>query len=1330
MTGRRRLEEQERDEEERRKVLAWLSPLSFEAKHRQVSELRQGSTGLWFLEHETFIQWKTAQKDLVLWSSGIPGAGKTYMASTVIDNLRLCEKNRSDLPVAFIYADYKDHYQQRALHFLSCITRQLASQIPAFLNCVKSLYKDRQITPVSEEVPLLTFTEQIDLLRKVSNHVSRYFIIIDAVDELPTLDEMICEDVRSDFLQTISKLPSAKIFITSRPHISSKAFFQNALHIPIEASDTDLRTFLEAKISTSKRLGGIVSKDKTLKEQIVQTITAKASGMFLLARLQLEQLMAAITPRQVRMMLEKLSKKLADIYECAIMRIKQQPDIEAKLGMRTIFWIACSRRALTVSEITQALSIESEDESLDEGGIIDIQIILESCAGLIHLQAVSSDLDLEYGPFCNEDTLHFTHHTMQEYMSEGRAGPLSNSHCDIANTCLTYLCFKTFRFGIPNPLNNPFLAYAAPFWPAHTTFVDNGLDYELIGTLISRRYPALSKTWLQFAFRGTFGRAHRNIPPGFAVAAVAKHGASNVLRYLLDKGIPVNVMFRSRWTPLIICIQSRNYACAELIVANGLTNDPNANQVWIKKTYDTYMSEGALDKFYNLMQDHIDPIKSADHDFTKSRTRAPTLPLIADAMLSGERTILRSFLHENWNSYLSDPHSRSSDRKMVSNPQSILIDAVRSGNFQILERLASVGAKLSEILATLLMIAVLQEQEELTQALLQAGADPNSALAYYDLPLVAALKLKNNAVMRILLKGGACLDVSSVSGETPLTLAIINGDKNVIEELLKAGANPDFRCLATDSPLAEAVKQQAIGVVRLLLRAGATVNSSCRRDRTPLTFALRLQNIHIVRRLLKAGAAMKVLPLVIPIEKETENLVQTLLEDQCKVEGTNEPRLFTIFVASQNSTVAQDLLAHGTYVSKAHFYKNYRQQNLTQNPCGPAFAFLLDPGSLEGMPANDFTLTLRSLLDQGLFKVFRQISLPRKIITNVDAKQAELLLVSILGSELDPIPPYWIELAKICGLTTETLLKGAICLGNVQIATHIMYKHRRQFDMHVGFRSPSMTAIKYQRPSLIVVCSSLYTTCHTSLTRLALEWFALNLAIFERQASLKELLNFPTDNVGTEQSFIRVNRAIEIQELFFQIHGHANIKRIYPYEWLTYDRLFRIARLGTKEEFGVLKEAIARGVRPIDFNVYVASGLGGMDLLAEGYWMWKRKDKETERNTEQRIHTCLSDLLPSSMPPKTDWLGDMKRALAISHSGFWQFSERLRSRLCSPSSHEKEQFVDEFVAVLRDADPEIDSGWDTHLMQLGAPIGGLESNKLRPSPKKDIDEMLSWFLEF
>ena len=66
--------------DERSRILSWLSPLEPRARHQDVRTRRLDNIGDWLLEDPAFQAWCNGDGDLpVLLCPGNPGAGKTYI---------------------------------------------------------------------------------------------------------------------------------------------------------------------------------------------------------------------------------------------------------------------------------------------------------------------------------------------------------------------------------------------------------------------------------------------------------------------------------------------------------------------------------------------------------------------------------------------------------------------------------------------------------------------------------------------------------------------------------------------------------------------------------------------------------------------------------------------------------------------------------------------------------------------------------------------------------------------------------------------------------------------------------------------------------------------------------------------------------------------------------------------------------------------------------------------------------------------------------------------------------------------------------------------------
>ncbi|KAI5839139.1 hypothetical protein DFP73DRAFT_614623 [Morchella snyderi] len=73
--------------EERINLCQWLFCGPFDEKHVEISGKRKLNTGEWLLAHNQFKSWIDDSGPRLLWGCGIPGAGKTFLSSRVIDEL-------------------------------------------------------------------------------------------------------------------------------------------------------------------------------------------------------------------------------------------------------------------------------------------------------------------------------------------------------------------------------------------------------------------------------------------------------------------------------------------------------------------------------------------------------------------------------------------------------------------------------------------------------------------------------------------------------------------------------------------------------------------------------------------------------------------------------------------------------------------------------------------------------------------------------------------------------------------------------------------------------------------------------------------------------------------------------------------------------------------------------------------------------------------------------------------------------------------------------------------------------------------------------------------
>ena len=162
---------------DKNEMLEWMSKIGYKANHVQACELQQEGTGKWFSEGETFKSWTEGHPTTpFIWLSGLPGAGKTILTSSLIS--RKLEKTLAGDAVAYFYFDFKVPEKQQAIPFLRSIIRQLLSECKDIPPDVTSIYNRYRYSGKQA-----TANELRSIFRYVSATFNKVFLMIDALDE-------------------------------------------------------------------------------------------------------------------------------------------------------------------------------------------------------------------------------------------------------------------------------------------------------------------------------------------------------------------------------------------------------------------------------------------------------------------------------------------------------------------------------------------------------------------------------------------------------------------------------------------------------------------------------------------------------------------------------------------------------------------------------------------------------------------------------------------------------------------------------------------------------------------------------------------------------------------------------------------------------------------------------------------------------------------------------------------------------------------------------------------------------------------------------------------
>jgi hypothetical protein len=156
-------------------------------------------------------------------------------------------------------------------------------------------------------------------------------------------------------------------------------------------------------------------------------------------------------------------------------------------------------------------------------------------------------------------------------------------------------------------------------------------------------------------------------------------------------------------------------------------------------------------------------------------------------------------------------------------------------------------------------------QRQASEALLDAGADPNGVTASsVATPLHFAANADAVDVVRLLLAHGAASDARAVNGRTPLHFAAQRGNDASVNALLKGGADPNAADPQGQTPLHLAAQAGNATTIRVLLAGGADPERADSSGAVPADLAAKDDAIRAFRAVPGASHAATPAPAPTP----------------------------------------------------------------------------------------------------------------------------------------------------------------------------------------------------------------------------------------------------------------------------------------------------------------------------------------------------------------------------------------------------------------------------------------------------------------------------------
>lgn len=408
------------------KLLDWLSPLqSLEGKLDTAIQKRDSNTVKWFFVHKSYTDW-TRREGSLLWLHGIPGSGKTILASTIIQKLQGLSGNAR---LAYFFCDFSDPSSKDPAVLMRTLTHQLVRRM-SDQECTETFteafIRIRDGLPPPSHIHALHET----LLVKAIG-TQQVVIVIDALDECDSREGLL------PILCELAKNPTLHLCVTSRYDRDIATAFTKfstiSLHDVTSLMGEDFRRY----VSKAMRTRSNISKfPQELRSRGIEKLINEADGIFRWIDIQLDRLDACRTAKAFNDALNSLPKGLDATYERILDGVSQKDDMT--LLQNVLKLLVSAHRPLPLSEIADAIIAEEDESTWESSDIWSASIevsgesILKTCGALVHHNV-------------RTDALTLSHYSVKEYLLSGRSVhcnvSLDEAHAFSANTAFKCIGF-------------------------------------------------------------------------------------------------------------------------------------------------------------------------------------------------------------------------------------------------------------------------------------------------------------------------------------------------------------------------------------------------------------------------------------------------------------------------------------------------------------------------------------------------------------------------------------------------------------------------------------------------------------------------------------------------------------------------------------------------------------------------------------------------------------------------------------------------------------------------------------------------------------------------
>ncbi|KAF4844008.1 hypothetical protein CGCSCA4_v007520 [Colletotrichum siamense] len=254
-------------ESQRREVFKWLEDIDPSSLHHQAQENHEPGTCDWATRLPEWLKFLNGGEHC-LWIHGIPGAGKTILASQLIEQIEEhCLNSDSEKLLSIYYYCYFGHNRDESIPLLKWILNRLCRESDTVSIHLWKLFKHGGTPSLSSLLLAIEYALE---------HFDVVYITIDAIDE---------SKPREDLLKTVRNLATDARFGKIRPLLISREYydieitmeeFSKSISMKNPFLDADIRLYAQSRVRKERRIKDWPAK---LQQETVEALSHGAQGM-------------------------------------------------------------------------------------------------------------------------------------------------------------------------------------------------------------------------------------------------------------------------------------------------------------------------------------------------------------------------------------------------------------------------------------------------------------------------------------------------------------------------------------------------------------------------------------------------------------------------------------------------------------------------------------------------------------------------------------------------------------------------------------------------------------------------------------------------------------------------------------------------------------------------------------------------------------------------------------------------------------------------------------------------------------------------------------------